>query len=174
MSEKVNVLKFDMRKPTVSKASQELSSQAPVVDMTGRRDEILQEERRKVRRTMLREFIGVHVVVPQLGLLPVALHDISGGGLAFEVPSEKGRFRTGDELTMRVYLNQHTYFAFNIKITNVRNDLTQPLVRHGASFVPGTVNEEALHHFVRFMESVSASLKTDSGDVTVNKLSSVR
>ena len=32
------------------------------------------------------------------------------------------------------------------------------------------MNEDALKHFVRFIESVSASLRTDSGDVMVSNL----
>jgi hypothetical protein len=44
--------------------------------------------------------------------------------------------------------------------------------RHGCGFVKDTVNEEALYHFVRFIETVSASLRTDAGDVMVSNLSS--
>ena len=33
-----------------------------------------------------------------------------------------------------------------------------------------SANQEALEHFIRFMESVSASLKTDHGDVIVSNL----
>ena len=44
------------------------------------------------------------------------------------------------------------------------------MVRHGAGFVVGTINDVALHHFVHFIESVSASLETDNGDVMVSSL----
>ncbi len=180
MSAKENVINLTARrkgtgeKPKKSPQTKATTTAASVVNMTNRRDEILQEERRKVRRTILSEFIGVHVLVPNQGLLSVTLYDISGGGLAFDVPGEAGRFRVGDQFAMRVYLNHKTYFSFLIQITNVRPQAQEPVIRHGANFVKGTINEEALHHFVRFVETISASLQTDQGDVTVSKLSGTR
>ncbi|MGE0763651.1 MAG: PilZ domain-containing protein [Bdellovibrionales bacterium] len=179
MAVKENVINLTVRRQKEIAGERKVTrpqttSPAPVVDMTGRRDEILQDERRKVRRTILSEFIGVHVLVPNHGLMSVTLYDISGGGLSFDVPGDKGRFRAGEEVAMRVYLNHKTYFSFVIKITNVRPQTDEPVIRHGANFVKGTVNEEALSHFVKFIETVSASLQTDGGDVTVNKLTGSR
>jgi hypothetical protein len=171
MSDKENVIKLPVNRGGRSKTKglkDDLpSGKAPVLDMTERREERLQDERRKVRRTMLSEFVGVHVVVPGQGLMRVTLYDISGDGLAFDTTAQSGRFRVGDEVAMRVYLNRTTYFPFNIRIGNVRDIETEASVRHGASFVKGSANEEALGHFVRFIESVSATLATDTGDVVV-------
>lgn len=178
MAAKPNVINLNVRRPkertpksVVQKGDLET---APVVDMTHRREEILQQERRRVRRTILSEFIGVHVLVPNHGLMKVTLHDISEDGLSFDVPGSIGRFRPNEEIAMRVYLNHETYFPFVIKVQNVRTLVTEGVVRHGCNFVLGTVNEDALHHFVRFIETVSASLQTDAGDVVVSKLSGRR
>lgn len=141
---------------------------APVVDMTERRNQIMGDERRKVRRTILTEFIGAFLVVPERGLQKVALYDISDNGISFDTDYEVGQLKVGDEVAMRVYMNQQTYFPFVVTVSNARSIDEEGVHRHGASFVKGSVNDVALHHFVKFIETVSASLQTDHGDVMVS------
>lgn len=141
---------------------------APVLDMTERRNEMLTSERRKVRRTILTEFIGAHVVVPDHGLQRVSLYDISEDGISFDVDFGLIPLRTGQEIGFRLYLNQQTYFPFVVKLSNVREITEEGCTRYGGKFAKGTVNDVALHHLVKFIETVSASLKTDSGDVMVS------
>ena len=143
--------------------------EAPV-DITEMRQDMINDERREVRRTILTGFIGAFVVVPNQGLLKVDIYDISEDGIAFDMDWEEGQFDVGEEVAMRVYMNQHTYFPFIITIKNTRLLASQEASRHGASFVKGTVNDEALYHFVKFIETVSASLERDSGDVMVSNL----
>lgn len=143
---------------------------APVVDMTERRNQIMGEERRQVRRTILTEFVGAFIVVPERGLQKVALYDISDNGLGFDLEAQQGGLRVGEEVAMRVYLNHQTYFGFVVRISNERFIDEEGVHRHGVSFVKGTLNDEALHHFVKFIETVSASLQTDHGDVMVSGL----
>lgn len=143
---------------------------APVIDMTEAREEILSQERRKVKRTILGEFIGAFAVVPGKGLMKVALYDISEQGLAFDNEDKAGHFAMGEEVAMRVYLNHQTYFGFIAKVANVRNITDEGVYRHGVNFVKGTINDEALHHFVKFIETVSASLHGDDGDIMVSNL----
>lgn len=162
------------RKKSKAVASSVGHEPGDVVDMTERRETILQQERRRVRRAILSEFIGVHAVVPNHGLLQVNLYDISGDGLAFDLPGTAGRFRSGEEVAMRVYLNHQTYFPFVVKIANVRTSAEDGSQRHGATFMKGEMNSDALQHFVRFIETVSASLETDAGDVVVSRLSNNR
>jgi hypothetical protein len=145
-------------------------SDAPVIDMTEKRAEIISQERRKVKRTILAEFIGAFTLVPRKGLLKVTLYDISDNGLAFDVSENAGHFSVGEEVAMRVYLNQQTYFPFVVKIQNIRGIEDENTFRHGANFVRGTINDVALHHFVRFIETVSASLEVDNGDLQVNSV----
>lgn len=143
---------------------------APVLDMTERRQEMLTHERRQVKRTILSEFVGAFVVVPERGLQKVAIYDISESGIAFDLDADAGKLEMGEEVAMRVYLNQHTYFPFIVKIANVRILQEEGITRHGGGFLKGTVNDEALFHFVKFIETISASLHTDHGDVMVSNL----
>ena len=143
---------------------------APVLDMTERRNEMLTHERRKVRRTILSEFVGAHVIVPERGLQRVTIYDISEDGVSFDIEAGGGGFQGGEEVGFRVYLNQQTFFPFVVKVANVRIIPEEGVTRHGGLFQKGTINDVALHHFVKFIETVSASLRTDSGDVMVSGL----
>jgi hypothetical protein len=176
MNKSNNVIDLKSRLKTVGQTEQTKgrakgnSREAAIVDMTERRNAILGEERRQVRRTILTEFIGAFLVVPEKGLHKVALYDISDNGLGFDLDPEFGLLRVGEEVAMRVYLNQHTYFPFVARISNARTVSEEGVNRHGVMFVKGTVNDVALHHFVKFIETVSASLQTDHGDVMVSGL----
>ena len=143
-----------------------------VLDMTERRQEVISQERRKVRRTILTEFIAAHVVLPGRGLQRVTLYDISEAGLAFDIDLGVGSYRAGDNVGFRLYINHQTYFPFVVRVANVREIPEEGVARHGSSFVKGTINTEALHHLVKFIETVSTNLKTDSGDVLVSNLRS--
>lgn len=137
---------------------------APVIDMTERRQEIIVEERRKTRRTILTSFIGAFVVVPRKGLIKVALYDISENGLAFDIESSQGQFPLKEEVAMRVYLSQDIYFPVMVKIQNARSEDAEGVYRHGALFVKNASSDLALQHFVKFIESVSQYLVVDQGD----------
>jgi hypothetical protein len=141
-----------------------------VVDMAKRREEILDSERRKVKRTILTEFIGSFIVVPQKGLHKVSIYDISDSGIAFDLPEEIGQLIKNEEVAMRVYMNKQTYFPFVVTVSNCRFIEEEGVYRHGASFLKGTINDVALHHFVKFIENISASLRQDNGDVMVSNL----
>lgn len=145
--------------------------QKKVLDMTEAREAIINKERRIVKRTILSEFIGAFVVLPEKGLYRVTIYDISDGGIAFDVDANSGQYQQGEEVAMRVYLNHKTYFSFIIKITNARLFAEENIIRHGANFTKGTINDVALHHFVKFIETISASLKTDDGDIQVSHIS---
>lgn len=159
------------KKNQKAKTSAKRSLKASVLDMTERRQEIIDDERRQVRRTILTGFIGAFVVVPNHGLMKVAIHDISDNGIAFDMPNEDGHFKAGEEVAMRVYLSHNTYFPFVVKIKNIRTVVEENIVRHGSGFVGGTVNDKALSHFVKFIENVSANLEKDGGDIMVSNLS---
>lgn len=143
---------------------------APVIDMTEKRQEILMQERRQVRRTILSEFIGAFVLIPEKGLLKVNMYDISENGIAFDVDAAAGHFALNEEVAMRVYLNQQTYFPFVVTIQNMRRMNDEDVFRHGANFVKGSINDEALYHFVKFIETVSAALQSDAGDIMVSSI----
>jgi len=168
MSTEGKVLTFPTKK--AKKSSSQKEGNASVVDISEKRQEMINEERRSVKRTILTEFIGVHTVVPGAGLQKCSLHDISVNGVSFDLAKAQGSFKVGEEVALRVYLNHRTFFSFLVKIRSQRFVEDEAVFRHGAAMVQGSFNLEAIEHFIRFMESVSASLKTDRGDVIVSNL----
>lgn len=146
--------------------------EASVVDIGAVRDRMINEDRRQVRRTILTEFISVHAVVPDRGVMRVMLYDVTEGGLAFDLESEKGHYNVGDEVELRVYLNHQTYFKIDTKVAHVRESNEDGSVRHGCVFIRDSINNEALTHFVKFLESVTASLRRDGGEILVTKINS--
>ncbi len=137
---------------------------AKVQNITEMRQDMLTNERRKNRRTILSNFIGAFVVIPDLGLQSVALYDVAGDGMSFDTPIEAGRFRTGEEYAVRVYLSRDTYFPFTMKIKNTRELKADGVYRHGGLFVKPGTNEEALKSFIKFVETISTVLRKDTGD----------
>ncbi len=173
MSSSSNVIDLQKHRAKGKKSGKKTAQRddlAPIVDITEKRQEIIAEEKRGVKRTLLTEFIGVHLIVPNKGLTKCALYDISENGLAFEMPIGFGQFPVGEMVAMRVYLNHQTYFPFIIKINNVRQIDEEGIIRFGGAFQKDTINDKALFFFSKFIETVSAYLKTDNGDVLVSNL----
>lgn len=156
------------RRAQIKYGAQRISDSTPIVDMTERREAMIEEERRKAKRTILTEFIGAFVIIPEHGLQKVSLYDISDDGLSFDVHAENGQFQTDQELALRVYLTQTTYFPIIIKVARVKYIADANVFRHGASFEKDLVQKEALHHFVSFIECVCTTLAKDNGDLRVN------
>lgn len=172
MSSSGNVIDLQKHRNKKSKSPKEKQKQNPasITDITEIRQEMIAEERRSVKRTLLTEFIGLHLIVPNRGLSKCSLYDISENGLAFEMPTEYGQFKVGEMVALRVYLNHQTYFPFIVKINNSRYLEEEGVYRFGGAFQKETINEIALFHFSKFIENVSAYLKTDHGDVLVSNL----
>lgn len=142
-----------------------------VMSFDEQRQKILFNERREVKRTILTEFVSAMVVLPEKGLLKVAIYDISEEGISFDVDFEHGQFKAGEEVSMRVYLNHKTYFPITITIKHVMEEKSEGILRHGSVFQKGATTDAALQYFVRFIESVSQGLKKDDGDFMVPKTS---
>ncbi len=156
------------RRSQIRSGIQKISDEAPVVDMVERRNAILLEERRTAKRTILSEFIGAFVVIPELGLQKVTIYDISDDGLSFDMAAEHGQFEANQEIALRVYLTQTTYFPIVVQTTHIRYIDDLNLYRHGSTFVKELVQVDALHHFVKFVECVCSSLAHDDGDIQIN------
>ena len=127
--------------------------------------EAVGSERRGVRRTMLSEFVGAFIVVPEVGLQEVCLYDISDGGVAFDLEIKYGQFKIGEEIAARFYLSQNNYFTFNVHISNVRMLEDEGVFRHGTRIVRENHNFEAIDYFIKFVEAVSSIVKIDKGDL---------
>ncbi|MCB0390324.1 MAG: PilZ domain-containing protein [Bdellovibrionales bacterium] len=173
MADNSNVIELRSRqRKSVAKDSLEKVKKNPatVTDISEMRQEIINEERRRVKRTILTEFIGANVIVPGMGLVKVSLYDISEDGLAFDIDENMGHFNCGEHVAMRVYMNNKTYFPFVVNITHAAHVPEEGVNRMGTSFVKDSINKNALFHFVKFIENVSASLKSDDGDIMVSNI----
>lgn len=161
-------LKYKSKNGKTGKAA--ANGEVEVVDITIKRQEIIADERRRVRRTILTEFIGACIVIPNQGLCKVTISNISEKGMGFDMDQDYGHLQIGDEIALRIYLNNKTYFPFTVRVNHVNEVEGEAAFRHGVVFVKGEFNDVALHHFVKFIESVSSCLETDTGDVMVSKL----
>jgi hypothetical protein len=164
--------KEDKDNKTTVKSNELLSdshSAEPVVAIDELRERIIAEERRQVKRTLLTEFIGASVILPGSGLVRVTLNDISLNGLSFDVVKKYGSFSQGDKVALRVYLNQSTYFPMEITVNYAKELESEGVFRHGAKFTNESQNQEALSHFIKFMETVNTSLRADLGDILLSK-----
>ncbi|MCB0347231.1 MAG: PilZ domain-containing protein [Bdellovibrionales bacterium] len=173
MQQKSNVIDMTARRReqlSNENAHESQEGKATIVDMTVRRQEVISEERRQVKRTILAEFVGAYVLIPGKGLQKVSVYDIGDGGLSFDMDFEAGHFNMGEEYAMRLYLSKDTYLPFTIRVSNFREVHDEGVIRHGSQFIKNTTNSEALKHFVAFLETVTASLQTDRGDITVTKI----
>ncbi|MEI7973574.1 MAG: PilZ domain-containing protein [Bdellovibrio sp.] len=149
-----------------------LETEEHLVNLGEMREKKIQEDRREVKRTILTEFVALHAVLPGFGLFRVLLSNINERGLAFDIEESKGSFRAGDPIELRVYLNHQTYFPIQVKVKHVQKGESEGLIRHGCEFLEDSLNEEAVQHFVAFLESVTASFRRDTGDVLVSKIQS--
>jgi PilZ domain len=157
--------------PTQQSYTGHAAPKTEVVDYDERKQKILFSERRQIKRTILTEFVSAMVVLPEKGLLKVAIYDISEEGISFDIEIENGQFKAEEEVSMRVYLNQKTYFPITIQIKHVTEELGEGVIRHGSVFMRGSSTDAALQYFVRFIESVSVGLKKDEGDLMAPKIS---
>lgn len=151
--------------------SQVVKETANVVNYDEQKQKILVFERRQIKRTILTEFVSAMVVVPDRGLLKVAIYDISEQGISFDVEFDQGSFKVDEEVSMRVYLNHKTYFPITVQIKHIINETTEGVLRHGSVFLRQPSTDAALQYFVKFIESVSQGLKKDDGDLMVPKIS---
>lgn len=153
-----------------------VAGKTDVLSYDEQKQKILFHERRQIKRTILTEFVSAMVVLPEKGLLKVAIYDISEEGISFDIEADQGQFKIDEEVSMRVYLNQKTYFPITIQIKHVTDEVSEGVIRHGTVFLRSASSEKAstdaaLQYFVRFIESVSVGLKNDNGDLMAPKIS---
>ncbi len=168
-----NLISLVPRLKTVAtdNAVNDFKPEVDVMNFDEIRQKLLFQERREVKRTILTEFVSAMVVLPEKGLLKVAIYDISEEGISFDTETEHGQFQADEDVSMRVYLNHKTYFPISIKIKHLKEEKDEGVFRHGAIFLKGASTDAALQYFVRFIESVSQALKKDEGDMMVPKIS---
>jgi hypothetical protein len=77
------------------------------------------EERRRARRTLVRESFNLFLVIPEVhGMVRIYMRDISRVGLCFRTEME-GDFRSGQKFKARMYLNPAFYLPLECKVIRV-------------------------------------------------------
>lgn len=168
-----NILKFPGSKAPLrpnDESNQASADQTQVHDITQRIQDRQAEDRRKIKRVVLNDFISAHVYIPGRGCLKIALKDITDKGLAFEIDEKQGQFTRGENLEIRFYLNHETYFKFQIQVAHSAFVSEEATYRHGCQFAGDSLNNVALNHFVLFLQNIAASLRTDKGDRIITNL----
>ncbi len=166
MSQTAKILPF--KSPKVQKSSKIKGPKVTPINLSEKRAEILEAERRQVKRTILTEFLGSHCIVPDQGLVRVWLHDVSESGISFDMENKFGKFTIGESVTLRVYFNHVTYFPFEVAIRRVETVVEEGVFRHGCALKADSMNREALFHFMKFIENVATTLRSDQGDMIVS------
>ena len=146
-------------------------SGADVVSYQEQKQKMLFRDRRQIKRTILSEFVSSMVVLPEKGLMKVAIYDISEQGISFDLELDQGSFKLDEEICMRVYLNHKTYFPIAVQVKHVTTEQTEGVVRHGTVFLRHSENDAALQYFIKFIETVTLGLKKDNGDLMAPKTS---
>ena len=164
------VIDLTSRLKTMSEQSS-VRNVADVLSYEEKKQLILVHERRHIKRTILSEFISAMVVIPEKGLIRVAIYDISENGIYFDMELDQGSFKVGEEICMRVYLNHKTYFPIAVTVKHVTVEHSEGVIRHGTGFMGNVENDAALQYFVKFIETVSLGLKKDEGDLMAPKIS---
>jgi hypothetical protein len=172
-----NVINLFDRKPVQSEQKpllqrEEDPAAAKVVNLNEKRSKVVTTDRRMKERVLLSDFISVQVVIPGFGLIKASLYDIHENGVSFDMESRHGKFKVGEEVALRVYLNRESYFPITLKTKHATYIADEDVNRHGAEFVKASENDVALHHFVKFLESASRVLRSDKGDLNLNRINS--
>lgn len=170
-----DILKFpgakgDKKQTSAMATTTDSQPEGQLLDVTQRIQDRQSEDRRQVKRVVLNEFISAHVYVNGRGLVKITIKDIHDGGLAFDIDERQGQFTRGETLEVRFYLNHETYFKFNVQVAHASTVEAEGVHRHGTAFIGESLNNVALHHFTQFLQTISASLRTDTGDRTVTNI----
>lgn len=127
-------------------------------------------ERRAAQRVVLNQSVAAYIFVNTLGLIPTQIVNIHEKGLSFEFDSKFGSFYRGEEVHIRFYLNHEAYFKIPVRIAYSSEDETRGVTRHGASFLKDSETKDTLQYFVKFLQSLELSIKTDRGERVVGHL----
>jgi len=147
------------------------SSTSHVVDFSKKREEKLEEKRRKNERIFFKQILGIYTVVGKNELRPVEIVDVSEDGCSFQVPYDPNTpWPKGiEELPLRLYFTQDTYLPIQLQIQNSRPLIEEGnrYVRYGCSVDKTLTSYPAYQEFVRFLQLYSLHAHKDEGNATL-------
>jgi hypothetical protein len=122
-------------------------------------------ERRKTKRRPILETFSLFAVVPKKGMHRLQVHDVSEGGLGFDLDIDGENFdefpvKAGEKLEVHLYLNQSLYIPLAVQIARLED--TKTIRRLGTELVnPNTPQSKAFGAFLQMLDVVA-----DVGQIT--------
>jgi hypothetical protein len=116
-------------------------------------------ERRKTKRRPILETFSLFAVVPKKGMHRLLVHDVSEGGLGFDLDIDGENFdefpvKSGEKLEVHLYLNQSLYLPLSVQIARLEDSKT--VRRLGTELVdPGSPQSKAFGAFLQMLDVVA-------------------
>lgn len=141
-----------------------------VVDFNRKREERLEDKRRKTERIFFQHILGIYCVTGQSDLQQVEVVDVSEDGCAFQVPvSDKiAGPKEKDNVPLRIYFSQDTYLPVIVTVQNSAQVITEGrrYIRYGCKVDKGVASYEAFRQFVLFLHLYAEHAHKDAGKVS--------
>jgi hypothetical protein len=116
-------------------------------------------ERRKTKRRPILDTFSLFAVVPKKGMHRLLVHDVSEGGLGFDLDIDGESFdefpvKAGEKLEVHLYLNQSLYLPLSVQIARLEDSKT--VRRVGTELVNATSPEsKAFASFLQMLDVVA-------------------
>ena len=146
-----------------------MSSDGKLISFENVRKEKQATLKREYERVLFKNILGCYTMIERLGLKSVEMVDISKSGLSFRMPVEDGAFTQGEELDFRFYFSNKAFLPTRVTVRRVDSEIDQGhrYNRFGCTFDTALSSQDAVNHFVDFIEAFSKSAKEDKGDQQV-------
>jgi hypothetical protein len=116
-------------------------------------------ERRKSKRRPILETFSLFAVVPKKGMHRLLVHDVSEGGLGFDLDIDGENFdefpvKAGEKLEVHLYLNQSLYLPLSVQIARLED--TKSIRRLGTELVdPSSPQSKAFASFLQMLDVIA-------------------
>jgi len=141
-----------------------------VIDFGAKREEKLQEKRRRTERIFFQHLLGIYCVTGNSELQQVEFVDVSEDGCAFQVPFKDNVAGPTEKenVPMRIYFSQDTYLPILVTVQNSTQTIVEGrrYIRYGCSIDKTTASHPAYVQFVKFLHMYAEQAHKDTGKVT--------
>jgi hypothetical protein len=116
-------------------------------------------ERRKTKRRPILDTFSLFVVVPKKGMHRLQVHDVSEGGLGFDLDidgesASEFPAKIGEKLEVHLYLNQSLYLPVAVQIARIDDGKTGRKI--GAELTDkGAASAKAFAAFLNMLDAVT-------------------
>ncbi|MCC7440687.1 MAG: PilZ domain-containing protein [Bdellovibrionales bacterium] len=141
-----------------------------VIDFNSKREERLQEKRRKTERIFFKHLLGIYCVTGNSEMQQVEFVDVSEEGCSFQVPftDNVAGPKEKENIPVRIYFSQDTYLPILVTVQNSAQSIVEGrrYIRYGCSIDTKTATYDAYKQFVKFLHMYAEQAHRDNGKVT--------